>query len=114
MGKINEQIRELEMEIKELKERIKIDSTLIEDIKKGERTIYDVYPDFDNRVMYYTSVDWLKRRIMGAYDAIANRRYKISELYQERDWYEVYRNMPTESDLEKLINNGNYIIGIRL
>ena len=114
MSKINDEIRELEMGIKELRDMIKFDKMLMNDIVGGRRTIYDAYPDFDNRLTHKTSVDWLKSRIAEEREEIAMCKQAISELYQQREWYECECNLPTATDIERIINNGNYIIGIRL
>ena len=115
MSKINYEIREREMDIKVLREQVEVDKKLMNDIVAGKRTIYDVYPDYTNRGgLYYTSVDWLKTKINIAIRAIDHHKKQISELYQEREWYAVECNPLTEYDIERIIGNGNYIIGIRL
>jgi len=115
MSKINDQIREREMDIKVLRDQIEIYEKLINDIVAGRRTVYDVYPSYTSRGgLFKTSVDWLKTKINIAERSIDRHKKKISELYQQREWYECEYGLLGNPDIERIINNGNYIIGIRL
>jgi hypothetical protein len=108
-------IKQYKAEIDRLNDELIELISLRHDYLTGKRNIYQDYPHWSH-LFHKTPMDWLNWRIKHDDWLIKKYDEKIKEIYMNGlDWYEVeYYGPLYDGNIEDVINNDGFIIGIKL